>query len=247
MFYIVAFLDSDRSIQDLTKQLPFVSFHLKQVKTSQDLMVVLEQEDIHMILLDGSKSVEQLNETIERIEAIKLHPIPFLIINTPIDKNIEAYYTMGAIHVLTETVGSKLISSIINNLSEHLDIDLRITISKALSSDSVLNRNDHLFSRRLFEVIHNHLFSKQLTIGSIARELGISRRQLLRRCYKIYNKSAFELLDETRLRLVHQMVEQEGVSVRSLAEDLGFSSPYYLEKKYEEFLTNLKTTRDPEH
>lgn len=245
MFYIVAFLDTDRPIQDLSKQLPFASFYLKPVKTSQELMAVLEQEDIHMMLLDGSKSVEQLNETIERIEAIKLYPIPFLILNTPIDKNIMGYYALGAIHVLTETVDSKLISSIIKNLAEHLDIDLRITISRTLTSDSELNRNDHLFGRSLFEVIHNQLFSKQLTIASIAQELGISRRQLLRRCYKIYNKSAYELLDETRLRFVHQIVQQEGVSVRSLADKLGFSSPYYLEKKYEEFLANQKSSRDP--
>jgi len=59
---------------------------------------------------------------------------------------------------------------------------------------------------------------------------------LLRKCYQLYNKSAFELLDETRLQLVHRLVQEEGVSVRSLAADMGYSSPYYLEKKYEEFL-----------
>jgi len=38
------------------------------------------------------------------------------------------------------------------------------------------------------------------------------------------------------LQLVHRLVQEEGVSVRSLAADMGYSSPYYLEKKYEEFL-----------
>ena len=60
--------------------------------------------------------------------------------------------------------------------------------------------------------------------------MGLSRRQLLRKCYKVFGKTAFEVLDDTRLLLIHDMVQQHKINVRTIAENIGYSSPYYLEK-----------------
>lgn len=35
------------------------------------------------------------------------------------------------------------------------------------------------------------------------------------------------------------MVQQHNISIRTIAENVGYNSPYYLEKKYAEFLEQL--------
>ena len=69
--------------------------------------------------------------------------------------------------------------------------------------------------------------------------MGLSKRQLLRKYYKVFGKTAFEVLDDTRLLLIHGKLQQHNINVRTIAENNGYSSPYYLEK-YAEFLDQLE-------
>ena len=236
MHQIVTLFESNESKGDLVDLLSQSRFRVIQGKTPSELRTLVRQHDVHLILLDGSLSLVALREAIHQMHHASPHPTPFVVLNISPDKSLEILYKLGALQVIPSSVSHQAIAKSIQNLFQHLDIVTKIKISKVLTSKSELNQNDQLFSRRLFEIIYSNLFSKQLTINQLADELEISRRQLLRKCYQLYNKSAFELLDETRLQMVHRLVQEEGVSVRSLAADMGYSSPYYLEKKYEEFL-----------
>lgn len=95
------------------------------------------------------------------------------------------------------------------------------------------------FIKSFFALIQENLFNSQLNVNLLADSLGFSRRQLLRKCYQVFGKTAFEVLDDTRLRLTHEMVQQHNISIRTIAENVGYNSPYYLEKKYAEFLEQL--------
>jgi AraC-like DNA-binding protein len=41
------------------------------------------------------------------------------------------------------------------------------------------------------------------------------------------------------------MVQQYNVNIRTIAENIGYNSPYYLEKKYAEFLKQLGQDGSP--
>jgi len=101
------------------------------------------------------------------------------------------------------------------------------------------------FTKSLFSLIQENLFNSQLNVNLLAESLGFSQRQLLRKCYQIFGKTAFEVLDDTRLRLIHEMVQQYNVNIRTIAENIGYNSPYYLEKKYAEFLKQLGQDSSP--
>lgn len=101
------------------------------------------------------------------------------------------------------------------------------------------------FTKSLFSLIQENLFNSQLNVNLLAESLGFSRRQLLGKCYQIFGKTAFEVLDDTRLRLIHEMVQQYNVNIRTIAENIGYNSPYYLEKKYAEFLKQLGQDGSP--
>ena len=101
------------------------------------------------------------------------------------------------------------------------------------------------FTKSLFSLIQENLFNSQLNVNLLAESLGFSQRQLLRKCYQIFGKTAFEVLDDTRLRLIHDMVQQHNISIRTIAENVGYNSPYYWEKKYAEFLKQVDQDGSP--
>jgi len=170
---------------------------------------------------------------------------PIILFNVANLLEYHDLYDCGVLQILPKSLPKELLNSIIRTHLKYTNIKLQYNLSKAISSNDDISQNEMQFTKSLFSLIQENLFNSQLNVNLLAESLGFSRRQLLRKCYQIFGKTAFEVLDDTRLRLIHEMVQQYNVNIRTIAENIGYNSPYYLEKKYAEFLKQLGQDSSP--
>jgi AraC family carnitine catabolism transcriptional activator len=71
-----------------------------------------------------------------------------------------------------------------------------------------------------------------LPCGEIAERVGLSLRQLERRCQRALGRSVLQEYRQIRIAKAHQLLQQTGLSVTEIAFACGFPSPEYFSRQY---------------
>lgn len=95
--------------------------------------------------------------------------------------------------------------------------------------------NDRSFIERLHETIARHLENGQFGVEMLASEMGVSKSQLQRKLHQSTNKSASQLIRETRLQKAKELLANKEYSAAEVAYMVGFSSPTYFSTRFHEF------------
>ena len=212
---------------------------------AKELYTLYESNEVHLILMEVRQNAEQCKHMVQSLQALRMIDSPIILFNVTNLLEYHDLYDYGVLQILPKSLPKELLNSIIRTHLKYTNIKLQYNLSKAISSNNDISQNEMQFTKSLFSLIQENLFNSQLNVNLLAESLGFSRRQLLRKCYQIFGKTAFEVLDDTRLRLIHEMVQQHNISIRTIAENIGYNSPYYLEKKYAEFLKQLDQDGSP--
>ncbi len=240
MFNII-FFGQDQEHYDLPSTLLGKSevINVLNCKEAEELYTLYKSNEIHLILMEVRQNAEQRKHLVQSLQALRIIDSPIILFNVANLLEYHDLYDCGVLQILPKSLPKELLNSIIRTHLKYTNIKLQYSLSKAISSNDDISQNEMQFTKSFFALIQENLFNSQLNVNLLADSLGFSRRQLLRKCYQIFGKTAFEVLDDTRLRLIHDMVQQHNISIRTIAENVGYNSPYYLEKKYAEFLEQL--------
>jgi AraC-like DNA-binding protein len=243
MFNII-FFGQDQEHYDLPSTLLGKSevinvLNCKEAEELYTLYTLYKSNEIHLILMEVRHNAEQCKHIVQSLQALRIIDSPIILFNVSNLLEYHDLYDCGVLQIIPKSLPKVLLNSIIRTHLKYTNIKLQYSLSKAISSNDDINQNEMQFTKSLFALIQENLFNSQLNVNLLAESLGFSRRQLLRKCYQVFGKTAFEVLDDTRLRLIHEMVQQHNISIRTIAENVGYNSPYYLEKKYAEFLEQL--------
>ncbi len=93
---------------------------------------------------------------------------------------------------------------------------------------------DEQFLMKVKEVIHQRLSDEQLSVESVAEEIGLSRAQLYRKVTALTGVSVNELIRSFRLKKAAQLLEQNWGPVSQVAYEVGFSNLSYFSKVFKE-------------
>ena len=93
---------------------------------------------------------------------------------------------------------------------------------------------DEKFLVSVKEAILNRLADEQLSVESLAMEIGWSRAQFYRKITALTGKSVNDLIQGFRLQKAAQLLEQQWGSVSQVAYEVGFSNPSYFSKCFKE-------------
>ena len=243
MFNII-FFGQDQEHYDLPSTLLGKSevinvLNCKEAEELYTLYTLYKSNEIHLILMEVRHNAEQCKHIVQSLQALRIIDSPIILFNVSNLLEYHDLYDCGVLQIIPKSLPKVLLNSIIRTHLKYTNIKLQYSLSKAISSNDDINQNEMQFTKSLFALIQENLFNSQLNVNLLAESLGFSRRQLLRKCYQVFGKTAFEVLDDTRLRLIHEMVQQHNISIRTIAENVGYNSPYYLEKKYAELLEQL--------
>jgi signal transduction histidine kinase/ligand-binding sensor domain-containing protein/DNA-binding response OmpR family regulator len=97
-----------------------------------------------------------------------------------------------------------------------------------------LNPIDEEFLNRLFQVINRHISEEEFSIEDLGKESGMSRGQVYKKIKALTGRSPSLFLRSVRLSRARKMIKEGGGTIAEIAFLVGFSSPAYFTKCFNE-------------
>jgi TolB-like protein/class 3 adenylate cyclase len=94
---------------------------------------------------------------------------------------------------------------------------------------------DKDFLKRITSIIEDHVSNEQFGVSELAREIGMSRSNLLRKIKKNTHLSASQFIRQVRLQAAMELLKESSLTVSEVSWKVGFSSTSYFIKCFREF------------
>jgi len=93
---------------------------------------------------------------------------------------------------------------------------------------------ENQFLEKLKDIINQNLSNEQFGVSELAREIGMSRSNLLRKVKKIAGLSVSQFIREQRLKYALELLKENEFTVSEISYKVGFSSTSYFIKCFRE-------------
>jgi YesN/AraC family two-component response regulator len=168
--------------------------------------------------------------------------IPFILLTarTTIESKLEGL-ELGADEYMTKPFNIKEIKVRMRNLLEQRkklrkSYSREVTIQpKNISVTSV----DERFLDHALKIMADHMSDDQFSVERFAEEIGMSRKNLLRKIKALTDKSVNEFIRNFRLNRAAQLLEAKAGTVSEIAYQVGFNNLSYFSKCFKELFGHL--------
>jgi signal transduction histidine kinase/CheY-like chemotaxis protein/AraC-like DNA-binding protein/ligand-binding sensor domain-containing protein len=187
--------------------------------------------DVMMPEMDGVEMTQKIKNDIRTSHI----PVILLTAKSGEDSKLTGLQS-GAEDYLTKPFNKQeLLLKVRNRISLQLKLreKLRLELMKEAPAVNVQSA-DEKFLLRIKEVIHERMSDEQLSVESMADEIGISRSQLYRKVTALTGLSMNELIRNFRLKRASQLLQQNWGPVSQVAYEVGFSNLSYFSKVFKE-------------
>lgn len=167
----------------------------------------------------------------------KTSHVPIIMLTAKAGKgNIIEGLTQGADVYLTKPFEADELLLQIRNL---VDARKRIwehfkTLDMLLIDGLEVSSVEDQFLQKVMAVIKKNLDNERFAVDDIAREVGFSRSQLHRKLKALTDKSAQQLISETRLNEAYRRLEAKTASVSEVAYAVGYTNMSYFAKTFKD-------------
>ena len=93
---------------------------------------------------------------------------------------------------------------------------------------------DERFLTHALAIMEDHLADEQFSVERFAEEIGMSRKNLLRKIKALTDQSVNEFIRNFRLNRAAQLIEGKAASVSEIAYQVGFNNLSYFSKCFKE-------------
>jgi YesN/AraC family two-component response regulator len=187
--------------------------------------------DVMMPEMDGIT----MTKRIKRDTRTSHIPLILLTAKTSEESKLSGLET-GADDYLTKPFNrNELLLKVRNRISLQLKLRERIRLELLKESPNVeVQSADEKFLMKVKETILKRMDDEQLSVESLAEEIGLSRSQLFRKITALTGISVNELIRTFRLQKAAQLLEQNWGPVAQVAYEVGFSNLSYFAKVFKE-------------
>jgi Transcriptional regulator containing an amidase domain and an AraC-type DNA-binding HTH domain len=113
---------------------------------------------------------------------------------------------------------------------------------------TVVDEEDRSFVEELIGVIDEHLSNPDLTVGQLADEMALSRRQFSRRVKRATGEPPGTFLRSYRIEQAKTMLERDPGTIAEVAYAVGFTSPSSFSQAFRKHVgTSPSTYADEQH
>jgi TolB-like protein/AraC-like DNA-binding protein/Tfp pilus assembly protein PilF len=91
------------------------------------------------------------------------------------------------------------------------------------------------FLDKITEIVEDNISNEQFGVSELARDIGMSRSNLLRKIKKLTNLSVSQYISQIRLKKAMELLKQNSFTVSEVSFRVGFSSTSYFIKCFREF------------
>ena len=100
---------------------------------------------------------------------------------------------------------------------------------------------DSDFYNRFLSIVDRELGNSDLSVDSLAAEMGLGRSQFYRKIKALTNYSPVELLRNIRLQKARTLLATTEKSISEIAYETGFSTPAYFTKCFRDYFDTTPT------
>jgi YesN/AraC family two-component response regulator len=129
---------------------------------------------------------------------------------------------------------------------QNLREKLKVEVLSSQPVEKVLSQDEQFLSK-VKETIIERMSDEQLSVESLADDLGISRVQLYRKVSALTGMAVNELIRKLRLQRAAQLLGQNWGSVSQVAYEVGFSNLSYFSKVFKEEFDLLPSEFEANH
>ena len=196
-----------------------------------ELIPDLILSDMMMPLMDGFTLCTKIRQD-ERTSHI---PFVLLTARNTIESKLEGL-ELGADEYMTKPFNIKEIQVRIKNLLEQRKnlrkgFSREVTIQpKNISITSV----DEKFLNHALEIMEAHIADPQFSVERFAEEIGMSRKNLLRKIQALTDQSVNEFIRNFRLQRAAQLISGRSASISEIAYQVGFNNLSYFSKCFKD-------------
>lgn len=97
-----------------------------------------------------------------------------------------------------------------------------------------LSPNEEQFLNRLMDMTEKIWNQKEIKVGDICRQIGVSKSQLYRKITDLTDQSPTEFMKEFRLEKAIELIESQRDNITEVAFESGFNNPSYFAKCFKE-------------
>lgn len=191
------------------------------VKTKPDLIV----SDIMMGQMNGIALCKKIKQNLE------VNHVPVILLTAMAqDENRIKGLDVGADAFIAKPFNiSVLIHTITNLLKKNISLKNRFLgrQEQTKKQDGDIKSPDERLLQRVMKVINENICNPNLTVETIAAQVGISRVHLHRKLKELTNQSTLDFLRNVRLNLAVKLLEQHKYSIVEIAQQVGFVSTAY--------------------
>lgn len=197
--------------------------------------------DVMMPVMDGLECCRQLKSEISTSH------IPVLLLTAcAMDEQRVEGYDSGADGYLSKPFNEAVLKSrcrslVANRKRIH---DLWSGADTAAPAEAATRKNapsgsggadiDNDFYSRFIDVFQRRMGEAELSVDTLAAEMGLGRSQLYRKIKALTNYSPVELMRSLRLRQARSLLTSTDKTISEIAYEVGFSSPAYFTKCYKD-------------
>ena len=245
---LVLVIDDNRDIQKLLTELMAGQYNVitasdgseglrKAVKYVPDLIVC----DVMMPVIDGLECCRRL-----KAEVSTSH-IPVLMLTAcSMDEQRVQGYDSGADGYISKPFSSAVLmarcASLIQNRKRILELWQKSSPApmplpeqgKPKPVPPAGTDIDNEFYSRFLTLLNAEMGNSELTVDTIASQMGLERTQFYRKIKSLTNFSPVELIRKLRLREGNRLLKTTDKSVSEIAYETGFSTPAYFTRCYRE-------------
>ncbi len=192
--------------------------------------------DMMMPLMDGFTLCTRIRED-ERTSHI---PFILLTARTAIESKL-AGLELGADEYMTKPFNMKEVHVRIKNLLGQRK-NLRKTYGKEVTvqpKNISITSVDERFLNHALEIVETHLSDPQFSVERFAEEIGMSRKNLLRKIKALTDQSVNEFIRNFRLRRAAQLIEGRAATISEIAYQVGFNNLSYFSRCFKELFGTL--------
>lgn len=197
-------------------------------KYTPDLIIC----DVMMPVMDGLECCRRL-----KTEVSTSH-IPVLMLTAcSMDEQRARGYDNGADGYLSKPFNAGVLKARCNSLIENRKRIINSPAdpsSKAAVPAPTAGDIDNEFYRRFADIINERMADPDLSIDSLAAEMGLGRSQLYRKIKSLTNYTPVEVLRNLRLKRSRDLLVKTQKSISEVGYEVGFSTPAYFTRCFKE-------------
>lgn len=227
--------EDDRGLREnISTILELEGFQVYEASNGKEALQLLLLKRINLVIADWMMPEITGIDLLKEIKANqKLSHIPVIMLtakNEQTDK-YEALIAMAEDYITKPFDMKELSLKCKNHIANRKLVLSSFVLEK---EETVYEPRDHKFITEIKEIINENLTNEKLNLNDFIAKFNMSKSSFQKNVRRVFGKSIFDIVIDTRLLKAKEILEQDAMSVAEAVVECGFKNHNFFTRKFKE-------------